>query len=167
MYQNTFLNSIVTLSCGGSTSNNNSYIVQSSTTTLTSPCTYTVCPCSTDICRIRYDFTTNTLSAPVLQTASNPGTGLEESHAIGDCTTDQLSITSPGKVGSPIICGTNTDQHSNLPYEMPTFQQLTSKQMQFQRHLSIVEIIVVVLEKFQKVNGNFGKQTEASFLLLI
>lgn len=114
------------MSCGGSTSNNNSYIVQSSTTTLTSPCTYTVCPCSTDICRIRYDFTTNTLAAPVLQTASNPGTGLEESHAIGDCTTDQLSITSPGKVGSPIICGTNTDQHSNLPYEMPTFQQLTS-----------------------------------------
>jgi len=102
---------VIAMSCGGSTSNNNSYIVQSSTTSLTSPCTYTVCPCSTDICRIRYDFTTNTLSAPVLQTASNPGTGLEESHAIGDCTTDQMSITSPGKVGSPIICGTNTDQH--------------------------------------------------------
>ena len=46
-----------------------------------------------------------------------------------------------------------------------TFQQLTSKQKQFQRHLSIVEIIVVVLEMFQKVNGNFVKQTEASFLL--
>ena len=106
------LNFPVSMACGGSTSNNNSYIVQSSTTTLTSPCTYTVCPCSTDICRIRYDFTTNTLATPVLQTASNPGTGLQESHAIGDCTTDQMSITSPGKVGSPIICGTNTDQHS-------------------------------------------------------
>ena len=48
---------IVALSCGGSTSDNNSYIVQSSATSVTSPCTYTVCPCSTDICRIRYDFT--------------------------------------------------------------------------------------------------------------
>ena len=126
LYQNTFLNSLVAMSCGGSTSNNNSYIVQSSTTSLTSPCTYTVCPCSTDICRIRYDFTTNTLAAPVLQTASAPGTGLEESHAIGDCTTDQMSITSPGKVGSPIICGTNTDQHSKLAFEIPNFHQLTS-----------------------------------------
>merc|ERR1712062_763652 len=52
---------VISLSCGGSTSNNNSYIVQSSTTSLTSPCTYTVCPCSTDICRMRYDFTMNTL----------------------------------------------------------------------------------------------------------
>ena len=107
------LNFPVSMACGGSTSNNNSYyIVQSATTTLTNPCTYTVCPCSTDICRIRYDFTTNTLATPVLQTASNPGTGLQEGHAIGDCTTDQRSITSPGKVGSPIICRTNTDQHS-------------------------------------------------------
>ncbi|TRY72397.1 hypothetical protein TCAL_12167 [Tigriopus californicus] len=31
--------------------------------------------------------------------------------AVGDCTTDQFSITSPGNVGSPIICGFNTGQH--------------------------------------------------------
>ena len=31
--------------------------VQASVTTLASPCTYTVCPCSSNICRIRYDFT--------------------------------------------------------------------------------------------------------------
>jgi len=32
-------------------------------------------------------------------------------YAIGDCTTDQFSISSPGQFGSPIICGTNTGQH--------------------------------------------------------
>ena len=31
--------------------------------------------------------------------------------AVGDCVTDQFSISSPGAVGSPTICGYNTDQH--------------------------------------------------------
>lgn len=32
--------------------------------------------------------------------------------AIGDCLTDAFSIKSPGKIGSPVICGTNTGYHS-------------------------------------------------------
>lgn len=32
--------------------------------------------------------------------------------AIGDCTKDTFSVTSPGNRGSPIICGFNTGQHS-------------------------------------------------------
>ena len=56
----------VSLSCGGSSSNNNSYIVQSGTTTApATPCVYDICPCSSDICRIRYDFTTHTLATQV------------------------------------------------------------------------------------------------------
>ena len=47
----------VVLACGGSTSDNSSYLVQASATSLTSPCKYTICPCSTNICRIRLDFT--------------------------------------------------------------------------------------------------------------
>merc|ERR1711971_825311 len=35
---------IFALSCGGSASENQTYIVQSSTTTLTNPCSYTICP---------------------------------------------------------------------------------------------------------------------------
>ena len=31
---------------------------------------------------------------------------------VGDCTTDTFSITAPGNVGSPVICGFNTGQHS-------------------------------------------------------
>merc|ERR1719362_1489130 len=56
---------IFALSCGGSASENQTYLVQSSVTTLTSPCSYTVCKCSTNICRIRYDFTTFVLANAV------------------------------------------------------------------------------------------------------
>jgi hypothetical protein len=31
--------------------------------------------------------------------------------AIGDCITDQFSLSSPGNVGSPVICGVNAGQH--------------------------------------------------------
>merc|ERR1719410_1007331 len=55
-----------TLSCGGSSSENNTYIVQASTTSFsTIPCAYTICPSTTNICRIRYDFTTFVLTSPV------------------------------------------------------------------------------------------------------
>ena len=47
----------VALSCGGSASENQTYLVQSSVTTLTNPCSYTICPCGANICRIRFDFT--------------------------------------------------------------------------------------------------------------
>merc|ERR1711899_555443 len=82
------------LSCGDSSSEDQTYLVQSSVTSLTSPCTYTICKCSTNICRIRFDFTTFVLGT-----------------AVGDCTTDQFSITSPGNQGTPIICGTNGGYH--------------------------------------------------------
>ncbi len=32
--------------------------------------------------------------------------------AIGDCVTDTFSLNNPGGVGSPVICGYNTGQHS-------------------------------------------------------
>merc|ERR1711971_1009327 len=48
---------VFTLACGGSASENQTYLVQASVTTLTSPCKYTICPVATNICRIRFDFT--------------------------------------------------------------------------------------------------------------
>merc|ERR1719418_418721 len=56
---------VFTLSCGGSASENQTYLVQSSVTTLTSPCKYTICPATSNICRIRFDFTTLVLAAAV------------------------------------------------------------------------------------------------------
>ena len=58
-YHNDYLT--VSLACGGSASQNQSYLVQTSVTTLTSPCSYTICPCSSNICRIRFDFTVRNL----------------------------------------------------------------------------------------------------------
>ena len=34
-------------------------------------------------------------------------------YRVGDCLTDQMSISAPGSTGSPVICGYNTGQHSN------------------------------------------------------
>ena len=34
--------------------------------------------------------------------------------SVGDCATDQFSISSPGAIGSPVICGTNTGFHMIL-----------------------------------------------------
>ena len=54
---------IVSLSCGGSSSENNTYITQASTTSFsTNPCNHKICPCSTSICRIRYDFAVSYIS---------------------------------------------------------------------------------------------------------
>merc|ERR1711992_98296 len=103
-----------TLSCGGSSSENSTYIVQSSVTSLTSPCTYTVCPCSSNICRIRFDFTTFVLATAVLGTTSAgavPAAGSLNGAAIGDCTTDSMYISGALGGGTPVICGTNTGYH--------------------------------------------------------
>jgi len=46
-----------------------------------------------------------TLANAAAATVSNGG-------SVGDCVTDQFSASSPGNMGSPIICGLNTGQHS-------------------------------------------------------
>jgi len=102
----------VVLDEGGSSSLNQSYIVQASSTSLTAgPMTYTICPCSTDVCRIRFDFTQMTLSAPdAPATGAGTAAGGDEASATGDCLIDTFSITGP-MGGSPVICGTNEGQH--------------------------------------------------------
>ena len=51
-----FLFSIVKLSCNGSSSENYTYLNQAASSSIASPCNYKICPCSKNICRIRYDF---------------------------------------------------------------------------------------------------------------
>merc|ERR1719414_811492 len=75
--------------------------------------TYTICPCSSDVCRIRFDFTQFMLAGPY-----GPGDGAgsgtaqksDEAYATGDCLTDTFSISGPNS-GTPVICGTNDGQH--------------------------------------------------------
>merc|ERR1711936_1566306 len=100
------------LSCGGSASENQTYLVQSSVTTLTSPCTYTICPVSTNICRIRFDFEKFVLAAQSAGKTVNAAVTISTRvEAIGDCTTDRFSITGGKGAGTPVICGTNTGYH--------------------------------------------------------
>jgi len=100
------------LACGGSSSENQTYIIQASATTFaTNPCTYSICPCSTNICRIRYDFDTFVIAQPTQGTTSGTSV-ITMNDAIGDCTTDQMFISSGSGAGSsPVICGTNTKYH--------------------------------------------------------
>lgn len=93
---------VLTVGCGGSSSTNNSYLVQPSTTT-PSTCSYTICPSSKDICQIRIDFERLVLS---------PASAV--SGTVGLCTDDTLSLTSPGGLSPPLLCGTLTGQHLYL-----------------------------------------------------
>merc|ERR1711997_888228 len=107
---------VFALSCGGSASENQTYLIQSSVTTLTSPCKYTICPASTDICRIRFDFTTMVLAGAVAGSITAAATavgaaGTLNGPNVGDCTDDQFSISGGLGRGSPTICGTNTGYH--------------------------------------------------------
>lgn len=50
------VSNLVSLGCGSTSSENNTYWVKSGFTSLTEPCVYTICKCSSNICRIRLDF---------------------------------------------------------------------------------------------------------------
>jgi len=105
----------VVLQLGGSTSLNQSYIVQASSANVQSgQMQYRICPCSSDVCRIRFDFTQFMLAGPFVKQTNAPGAGMpglnQDAYAQGDCLTDTFSITGP-MGGTPIICGTNQGQH--------------------------------------------------------
>lgn len=101
---------IFTLSCGGTSSQNCTYLVQAAQTTFTmSQCSFEICKCSSNICRIRYDFTTLEIDGPVTDTTAVAGAILT-GEAVGDCDTDSLTFTGANG-GPPVICGFNTGQH--------------------------------------------------------
>ena len=112
-----FLKISVTITCGQTTSDNNSYMILSTSDTPTMPeCSYKICGASKDICRIRFDFTKFVIADPNTGTATTtaPSTTVAtQGYTIGHCHLDRFSISSMGNKGSPIICGTNTGQHSN------------------------------------------------------
>lgn len=118
-----FQSYLVSLACGGSSSDNNTYIVQASATTVTSPCKHTICPASTNICRIRYDFTTFVTAGPQTGTGMLAvGTAVTDT-VVGSCFDDAFSVSSPGNEGSPIICGTNSGYHMYVDVTPSNCQQ--------------------------------------------
>jgi len=102
------------LACGGSSSDNNSYIVQASVTTLGTNCKYTICPTHSSIKRIRFDFNTLTIAGPVggtYVTAANKASEISKG-SLGSCATDQFQII--GVQSSPVICGNADGRHMIL-----------------------------------------------------
>jgi len=93
------------MTCGGTTSLNNTYLT--STDSDSSPCTYTICKASSDICQIRLGFSTFQIASPSTQQADNNPNGRTQ------CQTAQFSASSAG-TPAPTICGTNTGYHMIL-----------------------------------------------------
>ena len=112
---------LVDLECGGTTTDNSTYLTLKPTskfTETTRTCTYNICKMSDEVCRIKFDFTVFNIAGPeegtvlaALTAANNANGGF-----IGDCNTDRFTVSSLGNAGAPIICGYNTGQHSRLIY---------------------------------------------------
>ena len=105
---------VFTISCGGSSSANNSYAIISSysTSSDSDPCTYTFCKTNSDVCKLRIDFDTMVLSGP--STISSTAVYTDGTR-VGDCGTDSLTVSNPGGPKPPTICGYNTGQHMYVP----------------------------------------------------
>merc|ERR1712156_729770 len=98
---------VISIACGASSSDNCTYLEQTASTTLSGECSYTICPASTSITRIRLDFSTFVIAGPSTATTTDPVT---VAASIGACQSDTFVVSGVGKA-SPTICGTNSGQH--------------------------------------------------------
>jgi len=103
---------IFSLSCGGTTSENNTYAIISSYSISSDkdPCSYSVCKLNSDVCKLRIDFDTMVLEGPYATV-----TAAADGPKVGDCIYDTLTVTNPGGPSPPVICGYNTGQHMFIP----------------------------------------------------
>ncbi|XP_019878189.2 uncharacterized protein LOC109606059 [Aethina tumida] len=103
---------VVYRTCGQSSSYNNTYFTNAGFPNPISSggrCTMTIIKCNQDICQVRIDFLSLTLSQP------NP---------TGVCSTDALQITG-GAGPVPIICGENSGQHVYVDFNGNDTIQMT------------------------------------------
>merc|ERR1711988_239015 len=106
---------IIEVSCGGRTSENCTYLTQTPSASpavdsddLDDQCSYTICPRTSSVNRIRLEFATFMLAPPIAPaTMDGQATGVDnQDFAIGKCNTDSFSVGN-----SPVICGVNDGQH--------------------------------------------------------
>jgi len=106
---------IITVSCGGTTNENCTYLSQPASTTpsvdsdvLNRQCSYSICPRSSSVNRIRLELMTFMIGPPTGPTALDgtaAGTDLMD-FAVGQCNGDSFQAGN-----SPVICGVNDGQH--------------------------------------------------------
>ena len=92
--------------CGGTTSSNNTYFKSADGDS--SPCTYSVCKSSSDVCQIRLGFDTFDIAQP---STNLPGD--DNPNGRTQCQMAQFTVNSDGPT-PPTICGTNTGYHMIL-----------------------------------------------------
>merc|ERR1712072_169268 len=102
---------IVSLVCGSTSKQNCTYLVQAATTApKTNPCTYTICPLSSNICRIKLDFSTFAIAGPSTLTLTTAIATVNHASDKGSCVTDTFTVSSSAGA-IPVICGANAGQH--------------------------------------------------------
>jgi len=107
---------VISLACGATTSENCTYLSLASTATVAgTACTYTICPASSTVSRIKLDLTMFNIAGPYNpdttgSTAATLVTIVTSNGALGQCTMDTFQATGSGG-SSPVICGSNDGQH--------------------------------------------------------
>lgn len=112
--------SVVTMNCGGSQAENLTYF--ESNAQMTGACNAKVCKCASDVCQLRLDFVAFTINGPSTDTEDRQGihggSTIYGGPWVADntrCLTDSFAVTGTAtRGGSPVICGTNTGQHSKI-----------------------------------------------------
>jgi len=111
------------LACGSTSTENNTYhaVTSFSTTTGSSPCTYEICPSSTDVCKLRIDFSAFSIYTPWTSLVIAAGTSgyipqgivvnLLDGLILGDCLVDQMQVIGSGVTSTPVMCGIGPGQH--------------------------------------------------------
>merc|ERR1719323_1902206 len=84
-------------SCGGGSISENCTYFTSAQRTTGSSCTLTVCKTGADVCQLRLDFETFTLTNPATRAATPAATagGVYTSIAYGGCETDFFTVSTP------------------------------------------------------------------------
>jgi len=110
---------IFSINCGGTSSQNLTMFM--SNNVAAGACGAQICKTTSDIVQLRLDFTSFVISNPangvgtsfaILNGIPDPSAGSTLFYSIdGQCNTDSFSVSSPGSVGSPEICGVNTGDH--------------------------------------------------------
>merc|ERR1711884_932439 len=111
-------------SCGDGTVAENCTYFTSAARTAGASCSLTICKSSSDVCQIRLDFETFTLTEAYTETANSVAT-YPAATSIGVCDTDFFTVSAPGGKAPPIICGENTGYHMIIPAS-PACNAITS-----------------------------------------
>ena len=63
---------------------------------------------------LRLDFGVFVINGPSTETTSVTKCGGNALFELGQCQTDIFSVTAPGNNAPPVICGTNSNEHSKF-----------------------------------------------------